>query len=70
MEGAAEARPRVSISAKVFRIDWNRRPKWISESMWLAMGRRRIFFTGHWEDHGVIATSEDGSASIEPISSK
>lgn len=68
MEGAAEAKPQITIKAKVFRIDWNRRPKWISESLWLWMGKRRWAFTGHWEDHGVIATSEDGSASLRPIS--
>lgn len=62
-----EAKTQISIEARVFRIAWDRKPNWISQRIWLALGKRRFPGTGRWENLGEIASSKDGSASLQPI---
>jgi hypothetical protein len=62
MDSTAQAS--VSITAKVFRIDWNRKPRLFSDRLWLWLGKRRVPGTGRWEDLGEIASSARGNASI------
>lgn len=64
-----EAKTVISIEARVHRINWDRRPTWISKGIWLWLGSRRIWGTGDWENLGQIASSKDGSASLQPITS-
>ncbi len=64
-----EAKTQISIEARVFRIAWDRKPSFISKGIWLALGKRRFPGTGRWENLGEIASSRDGSASMQPITS-
>lgn len=64
-EASAETKAKVSIQARVFRIAWDRKPKFISQAIWLWLGKRRIWYTGRWENLGEIASSEKGTAAAE-----
>lgn len=67
MEGA-NTQPKVIIQARVFRIAWDRKPSWVPYGIWLWLGKKRVSFTGRWENLGEIANSENGTATIEPLS--
>lgn len=54
-----------SITAKVFRIDWHRKPSFIPTAMWLWLGKKRYGFAGHWEHLGEIASSDKGTATVQ-----
>lgn len=63
MQGAS-TQPKISIEARVFRIAWDRRPSWVPTGVWLFLGKRRVPFTGRWENLGQVATSENGTAEM------
>lgn len=56
----------VTIQARVFRIAWDRRPSWVPKALWLWLGKKRVGFTGRWENLGIVASSDEGTASIAP----
>lgn len=60
------AQANVSIQARVFRIAWDRKPFFIPRGIWMALGRRRFIGTGRWENLGTIASSENGTAELNP----
>jgi len=60
-----QAQPQIQMKARVFRIAWDRRPFWIPKGVWLWLGKKRVPGTGRWEDHGVVAKSEDGTLRVE-----
>lgn len=64
-EAQVTTEPKVEIKARVWRIAWDRKPKHFPDRVWLWLGKRRILFTGRWENLGVIASSEMGTASAE-----
>ena len=55
------------IEARVFRIDWSRKPSWVPTGIWMALGKRRLPFTGRWENLGEIASSEKGTVTMFPV---
>lgn len=61
----AETQPKVSIQARVFRIAWDRKPSWVPKGVWLWLGKKRVPWTGRWENLGEIASSEKGTASAQ-----
>lgn len=61
-----QAKTNVSIQARVFRIAWDRKPFFIPRGMWMALGKRRFYGTGRWENLGTIASSENGTAELNP----
>jgi len=63
MEGA-NTKQSISIQARVFRIAWDRKPKLVPKSVWLWLGKKRISWTGRWENLGEIANSKDGTAEL------
>jgi len=63
MEGA-NTQPNISIQARVFRISWDKKPGWIPRMVWLWLGKKRISWTGRWENLGEIANSQNGTAEI------
>lgn len=63
-EASSKTEPKVTIQARVFRIAWDRKPGYCPKGLWLWLGKKRIPFTGRWENLGVIASSEDGTATI------
>ena len=67
-EARVSTEPKVSIQARVFRIAWDRKPGWCPRGIWLWLGKKRIPFTGRWENLGEIATSENGTVTIRPRS--
>lgn len=64
-DSTVETKPKVEIKARVWRIAWDRKPKKCPEEVWRWLGKKRIPFTGRWENLGVIASSEMGTASAE-----
>lgn len=66
MEGA-NAKQNISIQARVFRIAWDRKPWFIHRSVWLWLGKRRVSWTGRWENLGEIANSRDGTAEMRSM---
>ena len=50
----AKVNPKISIQAKVYRINWERKPRFISKSLWLYLGKKRLPFVGKWENLGKI----------------
>lgn len=65
-EASAKTEPKVTIQARVFRIAWDRRPSWVPKGVWMWLGKRRVSFTGRWENLGIIASSEDGTVTMRP----
>lgn len=61
---SADTSPKATMSARVFRIAWDRKPKLIPPGIWLWLGKKRIPYVGRWEDLGQIASTEDGSLLI------
>lgn len=67
MSGAeTRTEPKVEIQARVFRIAWDRKPNIVPTKVWMWLGKKRVPFTGRWENLGTIARSEDGTARIVP----
>lgn len=50
----AKVNPKISIQAKVYRINWERKPKFINKNVWLWLGKRHAPFVGKWEDLGKL----------------
>jgi len=61
----AHTQPKVSIQARVFRIDWAKRPGWMPKALFLFLAKRQVQWTGRWENLGEIASSERGTASVQ-----
>lgn len=65
MSSHAQGFAGATLSAKVFRINWEKRPRLVPKSMWLWMGKKRFPFTGKWENLGVIASQDEGTLEIK-----
>ena len=59
-----EAKTTVSIQARVFRIAWDRKPRLVPTALWLWLGKKRVPFTGRWDNLGQIAHSDEGTAEV------
>ncbi len=53
----------VRISAKVFRAH-KLKPWYVPEFFWGIAKQKRLAFAGRWEELGVIASSEKGTAEV------
>lgn len=56
---------KASMEAKVYRVAWDRKPRWIPESAWIWLAKRRFPGTVRCEDLGEIASSDKGTLTVE-----
>lgn len=61
MSNQAQAQARIGLSAKIARVNWANKPRFIPPALWIFLKRCKVPGTYYVQDLGEIANSDDGS---------